>query len=313
MAVVSSDLLAGLLTNFQALFQEDFDAARNNAPWRAVATEVTSKAKTESYNWLGTAPQMLDVTHQDVQVEGLFSYNFSIDNLEYVAAIEVERNEIEDDRLHLVAPRIRQLAEEAARHPGQLLMQLPVVNGNAFDGVAWIADTRKVGRSANIDNNVASAGSGTTLAGFQADLATARATMRKFQDDQGRPTNNVGNAIMVPPELEQLAYQALNVTFPAVSPNVAAAIPAGANGVLNVAGYQIIVNPFLTDANDWYLLHIGGTVRPFIFQNRIAPSLEGPTTPTSSDGSLRRKFIYTVRARYAVGYGDPRHAIRIVN
>lgn len=316
MAVVTSDILAGALTNFRATFQAAFDAAQNMSSWRDIALQVQSQKLTESHNWLGTVPTMVDVTHSDLQAEGLFSFNYSITNNTYKAAIEVQRAVFEDDSLGLITPRIAQLAEEAARHPGQLVLQLLVNNGLAFDGTAFIADTRTIGRSANVDNNMASGGSGTTLAGFQADLATARATMRKFQDDQGRPLNNVGDTIMVPPELEQLAYQALNISFPAASPNVAMAIPGNAgtgDGSLTAAGYRVIVNPYLTDTNDWYLLCTRQATKPFIYQTRIAPSLEGPTTPNTESGTIRDRFLYTVRARYNAGYGDPRYCIRIVN
>jgi len=277
---------------------------------------VQSTKLTEAHNWLGTVPTMVDVTHSELQTEGLFNYNYSITNNTYKAAIEVQRAVFEDDSIGLLTPRIAQLAQEAVRHPRQLLLTLPVTNGTAFDGAAFIADTRVVGRSANIDNNMASGGSGTTLAGFQADLGTARSTMRLFQDDQGRPMNNVGNVIMVPPGLEQLAYQALNISFPAATPNVGPAIPASvgfSGGALYASGYEVIVNPFLTDVNDWYLLCTTQAAKPFIYQTRVAPSLEGVTTPTTESGVLRDRFIYTVRARYAVGYGDPRYCIRIVN
>ena len=164
-----------------------------------------------------------------------------------------------------------------------------------------------------IDNNMASGGSGTTIAGFQADLASARALLRLFQDDQGRPMNNVGNTIMVPPGLEQLAYQALTITFPAAAPTAAAAVPATANGVLEAAGYRIYVNPYLTDANDWYLMSVSAARKPFIFQSRLKPAFEGITTPTSESGIIRDRYVYTARARYQVGYGDPRLVVRIVN
>src|SRR4030065_404714 len=49
--------------------------------------------------------------------------------------------------------------------PAQLLFNLPISNPLAFDAVALIADTRVIGRSANIDNQIA--GTGTTGAPFQ--------------------------------------------------------------------------------------------------------------------------------------------------
>lgn len=314
MAVVTSDFLAGVLTNFRAFFQSQFDAATNISPWQELATPVKSEKGIESYNWLGTAPQMIDVTHGDLQLEGLFPFNFQIVNNTYKAAIEVARASFEDDSLGLITPRVAQLGMEAARHPGQLLFQLPALNGLAYDGVAFFADTRVIGRSANIDNNLAKhmAGAAQTVAEIQQDLGLARASMRKFQDDQGRPMNNVPNYIMVPPEMEQPMYQALNITFPAASPNVGPVIsPATNDGTLRSNGYTVIVNPYASDATTWWLFSVQGALRPFIWQTRVAPSLEGTITPNTDSGVIRDRFVYTVRARYNVGYGDPRYAVRV--
>lgn len=312
MAVVTADFLAGVMTNFRATFQAAFDAANNLAPWRDLAMKVDSNTNTETHAWLGTPPQMVDTTKRDLEMKGLETFNYSLENLTYKAAIEVQRATFEDDKLNLIRPRLEQLGQEAARHPGQLVMQALVTNGLAFDGVAFIADTRTIGISSNIDNNMASGGSGTTLAGFQADLASARALLRSFQDDQGRPMNNVGNVIMVPPGLEQLAYMALNIAFPAASPNVGPAIPATADGVLRANGYSIYVNPYLTDTNDWYLMAVDAANKPFIYQERVAPTLENVLDGTEY-AVVRDRYIYSVRARYVVGYGDPRRVVRIVN
>lgn len=308
MAVVTSDFLAGVLTNFRVGFSQAFDAAANLQPWREIAMEVQSTGDIESHNWLGTVPQMVDVTRGELQVEGLYSFQYNLQNRTFKSAIEVQRKVFEDDKLGTVQPRLAQLGLEAARHPGQLLFQLFTSGGLAFDGTAFFADTRVIGRSANIDNQLA--GTGVTVAAFQADLAAARAQMRLFQDDQGRPMNLVGNTIVVPPALEQSAFQALNANQGSITQP---AIPATADGSFQASGYLVMVNPFLTDANDWYLLHRNGQFRPFVFQTRIAPSLEGITNPNSDEGILRDRFIYTARARYEVGYGDPRYAVKTTN
>ena len=314
MAIVNSDFLTQVLTNFRVAFDNAlFDAATNAAPWMELAREVPSNTDTETHTWLGTVPKMVDTTQRDTEVSNLLAFSYAITNKTWRSTFEVERTTLEDDKLNMIPPKITALAAEAARHPGELIMTLPVTNGLAFDGVAWIADTRTIGASANIDNNLASLGSGTTVAGFQADLANARSLLRRFQDDAGRPLNNVGNIIMVPPQLETVAYQALSITFPAATPNVGPTVPATADGVIRVAGYSIFVNPFLTDVNDWYLMSADAGRKPFVYQTRLAPQFEGITTPTSEMGVFHDRFVYGVRARYNVGYGDPRLVVRIVN
>lgn len=310
MAVVTSDFLAGVLTNFRALFATGFEAAANLQDWTKIVMKVNSQTKTESYTWFGTVPIMEDVTHQDLKVSGLVEFDFSINNLLYKAGLEVERSALEDDRLNLVIPRLNQLSMEAARHPGELVFNLVIDNNNAYDGVAFFADTRVIGDSANIDN--IRAGTGTTIAQIQTDLGTMRGIMRLFQDDRGRPMNLIPDTIMCPAELEQAFWQALN-TDQSFSKNDRVMPTPGGQRSFQASGYTVVVNPYLTDVNDWYLLHTLGGEGPFIFQSRVAPVLEGITSPETESGVIRDKFIYSVRGRYAVGYGEPRHAIHVTN
>jgi phage major head subunit gpT-like protein len=306
---VTPALVAGALTNFRRGFDAAFAAALNLQPWREIATEVQSTSDTETHLGLGTVPTMVDVTHDVLQVESLYAFDLTIPNLTYKAAFEVPRTYFEDEKLGLVRPKIAELAEEAARHPGQLLFQIVVNNSTAFDGTALIADTRTIGRSANIDNQIAGGSDPTVVANFQAQLAAARGQMRAFQDDQGRPMNKPGNVIMVPPGLEQVAFQALNAQMTPLNQPV---VPSTDSGAFSASGYFVIVNPYLTDANDWYLIYARNGATPFIYQTRTAPTLE-PLTDGSHTAVVNDKFIYTVRARYAVAAGDPRLIVRVTN
>jgi phage major head subunit gpT-like protein len=310
MAIVTSDFLNNVLTSYQLLFEGEFAAARNLQPWRDIAMTKQSRRDIESYNWLGTPPVMVDVTKGEVQIEGAHPFQYNIQNRTFKSVVEVKRAAFEDDTYGLISTEVQQLGEEAARHPGQLLFGLFISGGLAFDGLAFFADTRVIGRSANVDNIIAGGSDPTVAANFQLQLAAARAQMRLFQDDQGRPMNLVANTIVIPAGLEQAVFQALNANQGSI---LNPAIPATADGSFQASGYLVMVNPYLTDANDWYLMCRNGAIRPFIYQERIAPALEGITTPNSDEGLIRDRFLYAVRARYEVGYGDPRYAIRITN
>lgn len=310
MAVVSSDFLTAVLTNFRALFNRDFQAAMGLQGWRDLVIPIDSAGEIETYEWFGTVPQVEDVTHGQVSLNSLPEYNFSITNKEYQVAIEVSRAALERDRLNLISPRVSQLAEEHARHPGQLIFNLVVDNATAYDGSAYFANTRTIGNGANIDNILT--GSGTSISQIQTDLAAARAQMRLFQDDQGRPMNLIGNAIMVPPGLEFTMWQALNRNS---GDNVnTPAMPVTDGGIFSASGYTVITNPYLTDANDWYLWHIGGPMRrPFILQTEKRPVLESDTDPNTRESILKRNFLYSSYGRYNVGFTDPRFGVKTTN
>jgi phage major head subunit gpT-like protein len=305
---VTPGTLAAALTGFNRTFNQDFAAAQELQPWRQIAQVFQSTTDSEAHLGLGTVPQMVDVTHDVLQIEDLYGMDQTVQNLTYKSAFRVPRPYFEDEKLGLLRPKIAELADEAARHPGQLIFQLVVTNPATFDGTALIADTRTIGRSANIDNQIAGGSDPTVVANFQAQLAAARGAMRAFQDDQGRPMNRPGNVIMVPPGLEQVAYQALIGVNQLNQP----VVPSTENGAFMASGYFVIVNPYLTDANDWYLIYARNGASPFGYQERIRPSLEA-----LGEGSLpaivNDKYIYTVRARYAVFAGDPRFIVRTTN
>tara|TARA_Y100000310_G_scaffold333905_2_gene412437 strand:+ start:11427 stop:12362 length:936 start_codon:yes stop_codon:yes gene_type:complete len=310
MAIVTSDYLAGVRTNFRALYQREFAAAQAYQGWKALAIPMPSDGERNTYEWFGTVPTMQDVTHGPVSLAGLREDNFTIINSDYQSAIEVQRAAMERDRLGLIAPRIAQLGQEAARHPGQLIFNHVLNNNNAFDGSAFFADTRTIGSSANIDNQIA--GTGTTVAQLQTDLGSAVAQMRVFQDDQGRVMNLRGNVIMVPPELEDVMWRALNRS--AGDGVVSPVPPVNPSGVFSASGYSVVINPLLTDANNWFLFHVGpGVMKPFIYQTEKTPVLEAETNPNSRGAIIQRTFVYSVYGRYATGMTDPRLGVEIEN
>lgn len=306
---VAPHLVSGALTSFRTLFNARFANAIERQAWRRVVMDVNSTSDTETHVWLGTPPQMVDVTHDVLQVEHLYANDYSIQNLTWKNAIDIPRAAFEDDKLSLYSNKISQMAQRAASHPGKLIFQLPIVNPLAFDGTALIADTRVIGRSANIDNQIAGGSDPTVVANFQLQIAAATSQMMLFQDDQGEPMGNIGNVIMVPPGLRQVAFQALN-TDQGAALNQLVAPPTSI--MTSNEGFTVVVNHYLTDVNDWYLLHIEDGTAPFIYQSRIAANFEA-LTDGSQNAVVNDKFIYTVRYRGNVGVGDPRDIVKVTN
>lgn len=310
MALVTSDFLENALKNFRAMFANEFDAAKAFQAWKEITQEVKSDSISETYEWLGTVPKMEELKGGDFIFDEIGGpYSFTITNLEWQTGFEVARKTFSDDKLGQIKPKIADLALEAARFPGEKIWDLFEDNDDAFDGTAFFADTRTIGDSGNIDN--IATGTGTSVSQLQTDLSTVRATVRKFKDDKGRPMDHIINTIVCPAELEQLFFQALNAVQTPLNQPV---VPAGKGERFTASGYQVLVNPYLTDANNWYAFASGpGERKPFIYQNREGPEFNGLTDPNSDAGVIRRRFAYTAYSRFNVGYGDPRRAIKVTN
>jgi phage major head subunit gpT-like protein len=132
-------------------------------------------------------------------------------------------------------------------------------------------------------------------------LQDAITSMSRFKDDRGKVLGIVADTLVVPPDLQWIALELLNSTY---YPDMVAAATGSQKLSANPlkGKLNLVVSPYLTDTNNWYLLATNWIVRPIIFQSRVPiefAALEG----TSENGFMRDEYVYGVRARYNVGFG----------
>jgi phage major head subunit gpT-like protein len=304
--LVTSDFLAGLMTNYRAIFTKALDEAFAEKPlFQEIATEFPSTTDRETYGWLGSNPQMSEWT--DVRaIKGLEPYEYTLINRHYEGTIGVNRDAYEDDKYGFIAPRIKGLARRAMRHFNErVLSQLD--DGAtllAYDDIAFFANTRVIGDSANIDNLLSGAYSGDGDE-IRAAMAAAFVAMQNFQDDNGIPMGLVPDTIVCSPTM--------------LVPLRTALVPAVAGTVRPEAGIfdpgRIFSTPWVNaDSLDWYILCTKEVeVKPIILQMRKQVEFTALDKPTDENVFHRNTFYYGVDDRFAVGYGDPRTAVKIVD
>jgi len=304
--IVTTDFLAALMTNFRVIYQTSFDAAEKVAAYKALVTEFPSNTDLETYAWLGTVPKMKEWVDERT-LEALLHHDFSIKNKHWEATIGVDRDALEDDKYGMLTPRIKQLGDEAARHPDELVFSLwddgaVGTIGKAFDGDVFFYATRVIGDSGTI-NNIAAGDYGGDTTKILAGLAQAAQQMRMFKDDRGRVMNLTPDTIICSPLKEMLIRNAL-------LPSVAGTVRPETAWVKN-----IIVHPGITSGAtagfDWYLVCTSKPIKPVFFQNRKAPEFVSMDKPTDVEVFMRRKLLYGVDSRYNVGWGDPRYAVMV--
>lgn len=67
---------------------------------------------------------------------------------------------------------------------------------------------------------------------------------------------------------------------------------------------EVIVSPYLTDANNWFIVSTKSALKPFILQERTAVEFEALDAQSGSESAfMRDRFYYGVRSRYNAGYG----------
>lgn len=262
----------------------------------AVMTQVPSTGAWEKYAWLGDFPSVKEWIGER-SVGMLKDYDYAIKNKDWIIPIAIHENELADDQAGIISPRVDAMAEVLSNYPMELVGNL-LMNGEsnlAYDGSAFFAN-----RTSPNDNLLA--GTGTTLAQIKTDIQSARAAMMKFVSDSSRVLGIMLDTIVCPPEIEATMLEA--VTAPS--------IVSGSGTLFNPVSQwikKVIVMPELSDANDWYGLATGYSLKPLIYQERQAVRTQLDDTEVKRN----KRLVFQADMRGNAGYGFFQMAVKVVN
>jgi phage major head subunit gpT-like protein len=288
-----------LKKGIDARFQQQQTAMLGRGHLAAMAnlyTRVPSNGAYNDYSWLGDIPGVREWVG-DKALGGIADYDFTIKNKDWYDGFAIDRNEIEDQQIAAINPRVDMLAQSVANWPHELIVKL-IVDGDsklAYDGQAFFAN-----RSSN-DNLLS--GTGTTLAQIKADIQTSRTAMMRFKSDTGRVMGLMMDTILCPPELEATMLEAVNAATIQDSDNTLT-FNAVSRFSLNV-----VPMPELADTGDWYGFATSAPLRPFFFQDRAGVR----TVLDDTEVDRNRKLYYSAEMRGNAGYGFYQMAVKVTN
>ncbi len=75
--------------------------------------------------------------------------------------------------------------------------------------------------------------------------------------------------------------------------------------------WDVVLFPWLSDTDTWYMLRVNRATKPFLFQDR-APIEFSSLEDGSDEAFMKERYLYGVRARYAITYMHFIHALRYV-
>ncbi|MCC6483820.1 MAG: Mu-like prophage major head subunit gpT family protein [Armatimonadetes bacterium] len=287
MGIVKSDIPAGLTAGVRALFLRSMETAPSH--YRKLAMVMPSTKSEEKYAWLSSVPGVREFVDER-RAASLQERSFTIENKTWEATIEVERAALEDEQYGQIKLRVQSLAEAAARHKEQMVIDLLArgFTDECYDGEPFFSSTHPAG-SATQSNTGASALSASAV-------QSAISQMAKLTDEEGRPLGVVADTLIVPPDLE---WKALELVGSILGPETSL------NAINPLRGrLEVIVSPYLTDANNWFVAATKSALKPFILQERTAVEFEALDGQSGSESAfMRDRFYYGVRARYNAGYG----------
>ena len=223
------------------------------------------------------------------------SYRYNLDNEKYELTLEVDRDDIEDDNIGVYSMVIDDMGQQSRLWPDDLVFAAILAGGTetAYDGTAFFSNSHDLGGH-TVDNLFAS----TALTAD--NFAAARAAMMEYTGEDGESLRVRPDVLLVPPALEVKARKIVQASTIVES---SAAVDNVLRGLC-----EVVVAPQLATSaggldTTWYLLDTSRPIRPFIFQQRMAPEMVALTSPSDEHVILRDKYLYGVKARGAAGYG----------
>ena len=220
-------------------------------------------------------------------------YKTTYTHVEYVKGIAVERKLVADDQYNVINRRPRQLAIAAMRTREK---HAASVFNNAFSGSFLGGDAVALCSASHPyspQNATVQSNTGTTALSYSSVIST-RKLMRAFVDDRGELITVNPDTILVPPELEDTAWEIINtIQKPGTADNDANFVRSKVN--------RVVAWDYLTDANNWFL---ADSMLASLYLNWFdREDLELAFDPTS-DYSLVAKW--RAYMRYSYGWSDYR-------
>jgi len=310
MAIVPSDLAVQWSTDFETLFLAEFNrtVAVERARLDPLAMEIPlgdHQGHRVSIDWLGAAPQMR--RWKDERRPGALShYSWEVEVLDYEASIRVDMNALRDARFNPYEARIREMAQNAGRLRYNLLSDL-IRNGGArpcYDGQFFFDTDHAEGDSGVQSNRLT--GTGTSAAQVKADYYSAYAALCGFKDDKGEP--------LQPADFRPLVWIPNSPTLAERFEELQAALQLSNSTNVLANRFDLIRDPRLTDANDWFMFRVDTPTKPFIVVTREEPRYaDNFGSEAGDDVFLRKTGTAGVEARMAATYGLWQKAVAVVN
>lgn len=118
--VITQALIQAVFTGFKASFQKGF--GNHTAQWQRIATLVPSATREEKYGWLGRLASMREWIGDRV-FNSLTTSDYAIKNRKFEGSYELERDDVSDDQVGIMAPFLEDLGQTGAELPDRLVFE----------------------------------------------------------------------------------------------------------------------------------------------------------------------------------------------
>lgn len=282
------------------IIRKEWDQSMNavNSPLMSIIGVETSQSSVEYSQGVGTFGLVPEYNSATAEGPGgaieydTFSplYEATFTHKEYAKGVAIERKLWDDNRTGQIRRKAQSLGHAfgttRAYHASSIL-------NNAFatvtgpDAVYLCSASHKT----NVNDATAISNLGTTALSYAAVVATLLAGAN-LKDDRSMPMPSVFDILYVPTALEATAYEIVNAMQKPGS--------ADYNGnFVGSKGLKVVVDPYLSDANNWFMIDSAQAKMHCLWFDRVAPEISMDPT---SDFNLVAK--YRGYMRYSFGWDD---------
>ena len=249
--------------------------------WPRIAMESPSTGASTRLNWLANLGKMLEWVG-DRNHRRMKAFDYSITNRKWENTVDVMRDEIEDDGLGIVKPRMQNLADSVPLHQDELVFTLLKAGWATacFDGQNFYSAAHPTAAGGTQSNTLGADALDST------GLRLGVATMASFTDWNGNPLNIRPDTLVCGPLMEGAARDLL----------FADRVASGASNTDKGLVKNLVVSSLITDTQ-WHLLYTGGAAAALILQMRQGVR-EREWYSDEND-----RWSFGVDARYNAGFG----------
>jgi phage major head subunit gpT-like protein len=223
-------------------------------------------------------------------------YETTFTHKEYAKGVAIERKLMDDNRTGQIKRKAQSLGfsfgTTVATHMSSVLNNAFSASYLGADAVALCSNSHPVNKnSSDVFDNL-----GTTALSYDAVVATLIAG-QNMDNDRGNPMPIVYDTLYVPTALQGTAFEIIK----------ALSKPGGANNDANALNYisgaplNVVVDPYLSDANNWFMVSKPMANMHMLWFWRVRPEI---ALDPSSDYNLVAK--YRGYMRYSFGWDDAR-------
>ncbi len=261
-----------------------------------LAMEVASSNAVETWGWFEKISGMKKLTGE-AKVESLAASSFTIPNEEWEDTVEIPQADIERDKYGQYGPLIRLMGAGSKTHDSKMIASL-LMKGfeqKCYDGSNFFATNHKYQSNSKITysnklTNKLSAKS----------YEAARKLIRKIPNAAGDPMGNGENLVLVVgAHNESLARQILE----------AEQIDGSTNVNRNTAKVLVWSAIDMVNEDAWFLIELGGIVKPFVIQRETKTALIVCDNLEDSTVQRTHRFTYQAYKRAGYGYAFPQYAV----